>query len=126
MRTAGRVLFGWLVPGGVYLLQRQYARFAVILSVVAIAFCAGIALHGGLLWPSPVELAGTDGLTILMAKAGTATKMLAGGPYLLAEIFGQSQTFIGGRVHEYGTVLLDLAGLFNLLALAGAIETESH
>jgi hypothetical protein len=47
---------------------------------------------------------------------------LAGGPYLLARLCNYSQTFLSGQTHEYGTTLLVLAGLFNLLALAGGLE----
>ena len=43
-------------------------------------------------------------------------------PYLLARLFNYSQTFLSGQTHEYGTTLLVLAGLFNLLALADALE----
>ena len=49
-------------------------------------------------------------------------RALAGGPYLLARACNYSQTFLGGQTHEYGTTLLVLAGLFNLLALAGGLE----
>ena len=126
MKIGIELLFGWLVPGGAYLLRRHYLQFALVFIVIVTAFAAGIALHGGFLWPGAAELQGTDGLTVLMAKGGTVAKMLAGGPYLLAQVFGDSQTFVGGRTHEFGTVLLDAAGLFNLFALASAVETESR
>ena len=41
---------------------------------------------------------------------------------LAARLCHYSQTFLAGQTHEYGTTLLVLAGLFNLLALAGALE----
>jgi hypothetical protein len=112
--------FGWLIPGGGYLLMRRYVRFALFLVVVSVAFAAGVACQGANLWPRPEELQGLDNLSILLAKAGAAVKMLAGGPYLLARVFDYSQTFLAGQMHEYGTKLLILAGLFNLLALSDA------
>lgn len=122
MKAAAGVLFGWLVPGGAYLLLRRYAQFAVSLVLVSGACAAGVALRGASQWPQPAELQGLDSFTALAAKAGALTKVLAGGPYLLAQLGDGSHTFLDGRLHEYGTTLLILAGLFNLLALADALE----
>jgi hypothetical protein len=114
--------FGWLVPGGAYLLARRYLQFAISLTLVCCATAAGIALHGTNLWPQPEELQGLDGIATVMAQGGALARTLAGAPYLLARLFNYSQTFLAGQTHEYGTVLLALAGLFNLLALADALE----
>jgi hypothetical protein len=121
MNVALTAAFGWLVPGGAYLLARRYLQFAVSLALVSCATAAGIALHGANLWPGADELQGLDGLTAWMAQAGALARILAGGPYLLARLCNYSQTFLAGQTHEYGTTLL-LAGLFNLLALADAME----
>ena len=120
--AAAVAAFAWLVPGGGHLLLRRYPQFAMFLFSVSGAFAAGIALHGGILWPQPGELSGLDGFTALLAQAGVLVKALAGGPYLLAHLFNYSQGFVDGRLHEYGTVLLVVAGLVNLLALADALE----
>lgn len=122
MKTAGVAVFGWLVPGGAYLLSRRYLRFALCLALVLSAFGAGLALHGANLWPQPAELQGLDGLSAVLAQAGTLTKALAGGPYLLALLLDYSESFVGGRAHEYGTTLLLLAGLFNLLMLVDGLR----
>jgi hypothetical protein len=114
--------FGWLVPGGAYLLARRYLQFAVSLALVSCATVAGIVLHGANLWPGADELQGLDGLATVMAQAGGLAKVLAGAPYLLARLCNYSQTFFAGQTHEYGTTLLVLAGLFNLLALADGLE----
>jgi hypothetical protein len=118
--------FGWLVPGGAYLLTRRYLQFAVFAVAVSVTFGAGLALHGGYSWPEPSELAGLDGFTAMVFKAGAFAKMLAGGPYLLAGLFDASSSFLSGRLHEYGTTLLMMAGLFNLLAIAGALESKTE
>ena len=115
-------VFGWLVPGGGYLLIGRKRQFALFLLLVSTAFGAGLALDGGILGPQAGELQGLDGLSALLAQAGTLVKWLAGGPYLLARLFDYSQGFLQGRLNEYGTVLLLLAGLLNLLALADAWE----
>jgi len=122
MNLALTALFGWLVPGGAYLLARRYLQSAVALALVSCATVAGLALHGANLWPGADELRGLDGLTAIIAQAGAWARPLAGAPYLLARLFQYSQTFLAGELHEYGTTLLVLAGLLNLLALADALQ----
>ncbi|MGA2115261.1 MAG: DUF6677 family protein [Bryobacteraceae bacterium] len=122
MRAVALALFGWLVPGGAYLLTRRYRQFVCFAVLVSATFAAGIALHGGYQWPQPAELAGLDGLTIMLFQAGALAKLLAGGPFLLAGLAGGTHSFLDGRLHEYGTTLLVMAGLFNLLAVSEAIS----
>jgi hypothetical protein len=122
MKRAQLAAFGWLVPGGGYLLTRRYVQFGISLSLVLAASVSGVALGGGNLWPQSTDLQGVDSLTLLLSKAGAITKLLAGAPYLLARLCGYAQSPFNGRLHEYGTTLLVIAGLINLLALADAIE----
>jgi len=119
---AALLLAGWLLPGGGYLVLRRYGRFAVSLALVAAASLAGLFLRGGNLWPETAELQGLDGVAVLLARAGAVAKAAAGGPYLLARAAGYAQGYLGGCVHEYGTAMLVLAGLLNLMAVAGAWE----
>jgi hypothetical protein len=126
MKTVLIAGFGWLVPGGAYLLTRRYLQFAVFAIVVSVTFGAGLALHGGYSWPQPAELAGVDGFTAMVFKAGAFAKVLAGGPYLLAGLFDGSGSFLNGRLHEYGTTLLMMAGLINLLAVSSALEPDAE
>jgi hypothetical protein len=126
---AALAAFGWLVPGGGYLLIGRKRQFAMFLLLVSAAFGAGMVLGGGNLWPQPDELQGLDGFSSLVARAGALVKVMAGGPYLLARLLDYSQGFLQGRLHEYGTMLLVVAGLLNLLALADACElrkAEQH
>ena len=122
MKSLGLAAFGWLVPGGAYLLMRRYLQFAVFAALVSTTFAAGLALHGALQWPQPAELQGLDGFTALLFKGGALAKVLAGFPFLLALPFDGAHGFLDGRLHEYGTTLLTLAGLFNLLAVSNALE----
>lgn len=117
---------GWLVPGGAYLLMRRYLQFAVFAFVVSATFAAGLALQGGTGWPDPAELAGLDVFTMLIFKAGAAAKLLAGAPYLIAPLFNGSTPFLSGRLHEYGTTLLIMAGLFNVLAVSSALDLRKE
>ena len=122
MKQLATAAFGWLVPGGAYLLARRYVQFAMALALVCGATVAGIALHGANLWPQASELQGLDGLATGMAQAGAMAKALAGAPYLLTRLCDYSQSFLSGQTHEYGTTLLVLAGIFNLLALVDGLE----
>ncbi|HXB70039.1 MAG TPA: DUF6677 family protein [Candidatus Acidoferrales bacterium] len=114
-------VFGWIVPGGAYLLMRRYLPFAGFAVLVPATFAAGLALHGAYQWPQPAELQGLDGFTVLSFKAGALAKLFAGGPFLLTRLFDGGHGFLDGRLHEYGTTLLALAGLFNLLAVSDAL-----
>jgi len=126
MNTLLLAAFGWLVPGGAYLLMRRYLQFAGFALVVSAAFAAGLALQGGCRWPDAAELAGLDGFTALVFKTGAFVKLLAGGPYLAARFFGGSSGFLDGRLHEYGSTLLLMAGLFNVLGVSSALDLRKE
>ena len=122
MRRASLAAFGWLVPGGAYLLTRRYLQFGVFAALVCAACGAGVAMQGSVQWPTSAELQGLDPFTSYMFQAGALAKMLAGAPFLVVSWFGPSRDFLAGRAHEYGSTLLLLAGLFNLLGISGALE----
>ena len=122
MNAVALVLLGWLVPGGAYLLMRRYLQFAIFAVLVPVTFAAGIALDASYRWPMPAELQGLDGFTAFFFQAGAFVKWLAGGPFLIAQLFGASPSFLSGRMHEYGTTLLYLSGIFNLLAISNAFD----
>jgi len=79
---------------------------------------AGVWLNGSTGLPSPQELEGLDGTSLLMFQGGAAIKALAGLPYFALSLAGYTPSFLSGIAHEYGTKLLTMAGLVNLLALA--------
>lgn len=118
--------FGWLVPGGAYLLTRRYLQAALFACVVTAAFVAGVILQGGAAWPSPAELDGVDSFTALIFKAGALGRFLAGGPYLMNALFGGSGSFLNSRLHEYGSTLLVMAGAFNVLAISSALDSRKE
>ena len=118
--------FGWLVPGGAYLLMRRYLQFAVFALIVLATFGAGLALQGGVSWPQPAELAGLEGFTALIFKGAAFAKTLAGAPYLVARLLDGSGSLAGSRLHEYGSTLLMMAGLFNLLAVSSALDLRKE
>jgi len=117
--------FGWLVPGGSYLLMRRYTQFAIFAVLVPATVVAGLLLQGNCEWPQPAELTGLDGFTALGFRASAVAKALAGAPYLVARLF-DGGTFLGGRLHEYGTALLMMAGLFNVLAVSSALDQRKE
>jgi len=127
MNSVALAAFGWLVPGGAFLLKRRYLQFAGFAFVVSAAFIAGILLGGSCRWPQPAELTGLDSFTAHVFQASVLAKLLAGGPYLVAWIF-DGPRFLEGRLHEYGTTLLIMSGIFNVLAIASAfdLQKENH
>jgi hypothetical protein len=124
VKNAGLGLFGWLVPGGTYLLTRRYLQFAGFAILISLAVGAGLAMQGATEWPQSGELQGLDGFTSLLFQAGALARWLAGGPLLAAELLGVSHSFLNGCVHEFGTALLSLAGVLNVLAIANALESR--
>ena len=122
LRSTGKILFGWFIPGGAALLERRYARFTVLFTLVTLSVFAGLGLGGGSMMPRPEELQGLDGASRVMAEAGAIMKFVAGAPLLLANVFGYSHTFLEGRLHEQGTTLLLVAGLVNLLSQLGYVQ----
>ncbi len=120
MKGAAMIIAGWLVPGGGYLLTKRYTQFAVFLTLVCGVFAVGMSLHGGNAWPGAEDLQGLDGLSARIAQAGALAKCLVGAPYLIAAMLGDINTYTQGRIHEYGTTLLSMAGILNLLALMDA------
>ena len=126
MRTVLMVAFGWLVPGGAYLLTRRYLQFAMFAGAVTATFVAGLALQGSFAWPQSADLAGLDGFTALLFRAGALGKALAGAPYLLASFFGGSDSFLNGRLHEYGSTLLIMAGACNVLGVSSALDLRKE
>lgn len=122
MRKVWLVFAGWLIPGGAFLLMRRYVPFVVFAVLVCGTFAAGVALHGGYQWPPAADFAGLPGFDSLIARAGALTETLAGAPYLAAQLAGNPQPWLSGRLHEYGTTLLLMAGLLNVLAVASALD----
>lgn len=126
MKTVGLGLSGWLVPGGAYLLTHRYLQFVGFFILISTAVAAGIAMQGATQWPHSGELRGLDGFTGLFFQAGALARWLAGGPLLAAEWLGASHSFLSGCVHEFGTALLSLAGVLNVLAISNALESRKE
>ena len=124
MRRLGLAAAGWLVPGGVYLLTRRYLQFAVCAAIVCTAVGAGTAMRGSVQWPGPADLHGLDPFTTIVFRGATLAKAMAGLPFLAARSIGPRWDFLTGRVHEFGSALLILAGLVNALAISSALERE--
>lgn len=46
------LVLSWLIPGGGFIMLGQWARGLTYLAIVVVTFSLGLALHGGLVWPS--------------------------------------------------------------------------
>ena len=102
----------------------QRAKAAIYSAMVLTLVAVGVWMQGANTMPNAAELDGVDGTARLMFLGGAAVKALAGLPYFALSPAGYSQSFTAGIVNEYGTKLLAMAGLVNLLALADAFTKE--
>jgi len=115
---------GVMVPGAAHWLTGQRAKACIYACMVVTLVAGGVWLSGSTGMPSEAELAGLDGTSLLMYRGGAAVKALAGLPYFALSLAGYAPSFLSGIAHEYGTKLLTMAGLVNLLALADVYEKE--
>ena len=119
------LIVGLALPGAGHWLTGRRAKAGLYAGMVLTLVAAGVWLQGSTALPSEAELAGLDGTALLMFRAGAAVKALAGLPYLALSLAGYAPTFMAGIAHEYGTKLLTMAGLVNLLAVADVYAEEA-
>lgn len=118
------LLAGLVVPGAAHWMLGQRGKAFIYSGMVLTLVAAGVWMQGANTMPNAAELDGVDGTARLMFLGGAAVKALAGLPYFALSLAGYSQSFTAGIVNEYGTKLLAMAGLVNLLALADAFTKE--
>ena len=116
---------GLLFPGAGHWMQGQRGKAGIYAAMVLTLVAAGVYLNGANAMPTDADLNGVDGTARLMFLGGAAVKAFAGLPYFALSLAGYSHTFISGAFHEYGTKLLAMAGLVNLLAVADAFTKET-
>jgi hypothetical protein len=119
------LIAGLLFPGAAHWMRGQRAKAAIYSVMVLTLVAAGVYLNGANTMPTDADLNGIDGTSRLMFLGGAAVKALAGLPYFALSLAGYSQSFLSGAFNEYGTKLLAMAGLVNLLALADAFTKET-
>jgi len=113
------VAFAWIVPGGGHFLLKRSGRGALLGGAVVLAFLFGLLMRGPLYeW----SWTGADMLARLIHCGGFIGQMLAGLPYLLTVWLGYGPVDVPGMTHDYGTKLLVLAGLLNVLTMVDAYE----
>lgn len=115
---------GWLVPGAAHWMAGERGKALIYGTMVLTLMAGGVMLQGANAMPNEADLVGADGTARLMFLAGGAVKAFAGLPFFALSLAGYSQSFLAGIQHEYGTKLLAMAGLVNLLALADALAKE--
>lgn len=111
---------GLALPGAANWLLGERGKAAAYGAMVLTLVLAGAWLGGANTLPSAAEMQGVDGTARLMFLAGGVVKSFAGLPYLALSWAGYSQSFLAGITQEYGSKLLAMAGLVNILALADA------
>lgn len=116
---------GLLFPGAAHWMKGQRAKAAIYSAMVLTLVVVGVYLNGANSMPTDADLNGLDGTSRLLFLGGAAVKAFAGLPYFALGLAGYSQSFLSGAFHEYGTKLLAMAGLVNLLAVADAFAKET-
>jgi hypothetical protein len=120
-----RLAAGFLLPGAAHWMRGQRTKAVIYGAMVLTLVAAGVSLNGANTMPAAAELKGVDGTARLMFLGGATVKAFAGLPYFAPYLAGYSQSFLSGALHEYGTKLLAMAGLVNLLAVADAFTKEA-
>ena len=117
---------GLALPGAAHWMFGQRAKAGIHAGMVFTLVAAGAWLQGANTLPSAAEMQGVDGTARLMFLGGAAVKACAGLPYFALSLAGYSQSFLSGILNEYGTKLLAMAGLVNILAIADAFAKEKN
>lgn len=131
-------LVGWLVPGGGYLLLRQYARGLTVGITILLIFVLGL-LIGGI---RVIDVPGFDDAGTRRERNGqwmlTAAPVaeIANKPWYVPQILAGPATLLAGqlslhaarnrvdpshaRIRDIGTLYTAVAGMLNLMALIDA------
>ncbi len=103
-------LFGWLVPGGGYLLLREKTRATVIFTAIVLTFCIGLYIGSiGVIdpigaWPWYIAQIMNSPMVAMLGH------VTAGGGYP-----------VYGRPSEIGQIYTSITGLLNLLCVINTV-----
>ena len=112
-------LAGWAVPGLGHLLQKKWARAALVGGVVWSMFFLGLWLGGHLFKVS----GGDQGLGAIVQLLPMSANVGTGFPYLFCWLTNQGFVEQAHRVtYEYGNTFLLVAGLLNYLGMLDAFD----
>jgi Family of unknown function (DUF6677) len=101
----------WAIPGVGHLWLGRRSKGLILLIALPLMFAIGLAIHGRLFWPFPLDL--SEPLAGLMAFADLGI----GIPYFVATAFGYGVGDVRAVTYEYGNTYLIVAGLLNLLVV---------
>ncbi len=114
------VALAWLVPGGGHFLLKRHYRGAILGGSTLILFLLGVAMRGYMFQPMTGDL-----LTTIIYVGGYLADWATGVLYILAKMLGYDAADVAGHTVDYGTKLIVIAGLFNILAMVDAFEIAS-
>jgi hypothetical protein len=106
-------LLGWLVPGAGHLLQRCWARGALLMASVSATFFIGLAMQG------KVYAFNTGDILEILGFFGN---LGAGGLYFFTRFMDEGQGAIHRATADYGTKFIIVAGLLNVIAAVDAYQ----
>ena len=106
-------LVGWLIPGGGHLIQKKWARGALLMLSVVCMFALGIAMN------AKIYQFNTGDLLDILGFLGDAG---GGALYLVARALDWGGGAINTVTANYGSVFVIVAGLLNIVSAVDAHE----
>jgi hypothetical protein len=127
-RATGLLIAAGLVPGAGFWLVGRNARAAAHLLIVGVTFALGLALHGGVHWPSWSPSAEDFNL---IKNFTVLIQLGAGLPALVSLVANcREWTLLGGIEHhpyyELGGYYLIVAGAINYFAICNVYDRLIH
>lgn len=108
MLTVG--LAGWLVPGGGYVVLREYKRGLIIFVAIVLTFCVGLYVGSiGVVDPVGAKL---WYLAQILSSPAVA---------VVGHVTAVGEYPVYGRPNEIGQIYTSIAGLLNLLCIVNAV-----
>ena len=104
---------GWLVPGGGHLIERRWARGALLFAAIVLLYVCGLAMQGKVYNPNAGDV-----LDIL----GFFGDLGSLGLYGLARVMDWGQAPAQVVMADYGTKFIVVAGLLNFIAAVDAYD----
>jgi hypothetical protein len=102
---------GWLIPGAGHLVQKRWARGALLLVCISTMYVLGLMMQGHVYQPNSGDV-----LDIL----GFVGDVGAGGFYIVTRAMDWGQGMIKKATADYGTKFIIVAGLLNFITAVDA------
>ena len=110
-RATAALILGWIIPGAGHMLLGKWIRGVLLFVSIVAMFAIGIGLQGKVYAPNTGDL---------LDMLGFVGDLGGGGLYLLARVAGWGSSAVQIAVADYGTKVIVVAGLLNMIAAVDA------